>query len=227
MQSVTLKFETQNYRIKEAFNTLRTNIDLAGVDVKVVCITSATPSEGKSSTSFDLAKAYAQDGKKVLLIDADMRKSVLKEKGHAYDVTFGLSTFLAGKSPLKETMCSTDVPNFYVMFAGPVPPNPSELLGSDRFAHLIKVARESFDMVIIDTPPLGNVIDTAVIAKQCDGAILVIKYKGISRKFISQVKKQLTSTGCKILGAVLTMVDMSGNSYYGKYYGKYYGNENK
>lgn len=223
MQNVELKFETQDYRTKEAFKTLRTNIDLSGDNIKVICVTSCTPGEGKSTVAYDLAKAYAQNGKKTLLIDADLRKSVLRAKNKGGKIKLGLTNYLAGKATLDESLCVTDIDRMYLIFAGPVPPNPSELLGNNRFAQLIKIARDTFDMIIIDTPPLGSVIDTAVIAKKCDGAVIIVKQKSISRKFAINVKNQLENTGCKILGCVLNQVDLSGSRYYGKYYGKYYG----
>ena len=111
-----------------------------------------------------------------------------------------------------------------MIFAGPVPPNPSGLVGNDRFAKMVEEARATFDMIIIDTPPIGSVIDAAVISKVCDGGILVIGAGDISYKFARKSKEQLEMTGCKLLGCVLNKVDMTGNSYYGKYYGKYYGN---
>ncbi|MDD6102247.1 MAG: polysaccharide biosynthesis tyrosine autokinase [Clostridiales bacterium] len=224
MQNIVLKSEELDYRTKEAFKTLRTNIDLSGDSVKVICLTSCMPNEGKSSVAFNLATAYAQDGKKTLLIDADLRKSVMKFKVQEGLVKTGLTNFLAGKATLDEAICATDIERLYTIFAGPVPPNPSELLGNSRFSKLIEIARETFDMVIIDTPPLGSVIDTAVIAKNCDGAALVIAQKQISRRFIVRVKSQLETTGCRILGCILNKVDLSDNAYYGKYYGKYYGN---
>ncbi|MFQ7394556.1 MAG: polysaccharide biosynthesis tyrosine autokinase [Lachnospira eligens] len=116
---------------------------------------------------------------------------------------------------------ASDVPNFCMIFAGPVPPNLSELVGNDRFVKMVEEARATFDMIIIDTPPI-SVIDAAVISKVCDGGILVIGAGDISYKFARKSKEQLEMTGCK-LGCVLTKVDMTGNSYYGKYYGKYYG----
>ena len=106
---------------------------------------------------------------------------------------------------------------------GPVPPNPSELVGNERFAQMIEETRNTFDMVIIDTPPIGSVVDAAVISKVCDGGILVIGAGDISYKFARKSLEQLEKTGCKILGSMLNKVDVSGSSYYGKYYGKYYG----
>ena len=116
----------------------------------------------------------------------------------------------------------TDKPEFYIIFTGQTAPNPSELLGNAYFRKLIAFARETFDYVIIDCPPLGSVIDAAIVAKECDGAILVIETNHVGYKFVQRVKKQLEQSGCKILGAVLNKVEMGGKEY--GYYGKGYYN---
>ena len=223
MQTIELKERLLDYRSKEAFKMLRTNIDFTGSDLKVICITSCTPNEGKSNISFEVAKSYAQLGKKVLLVDADLRKSVMRQRHKKGKVRLGLVNYLVGKCELDEALCETDVNNLYMIFSGPVPPNPSELLGSWKFTEMIRNAREEYDMVIIDTPPLGSVIDAAVVSKCCDGAVIVIAAGNVSYRFARKVKEQLDVAECRILGCVLNKVDLSGKSYYGKYYGKYYG----
>ncbi len=223
MQTIELKERLLDYRSKEAFKMLRTNIDFTGSDLKVICITSCTPNEGKSNISFEVAKSYAQLGKKVLLVDADLRKSVMRQRHKRGKVRLGLVNYLVGKCELEEALCETDVDNLYMVFSGPVPPNPSELLGSWKFTEMIRNAREEYDMVIIDTPPLGSVIDAAVVSKCCDGAVIVIAAGNVSYRFARKVKEQLDVAECRILGCVLNKVDLSGKSYYGKYYGKYYG----
>ena len=139
----------------------------------------------------------------------------------------GLSHYLSGQADLNDVICRTQEAGLFVIFAGVVPPNPSELLGQKRFAHLIENAKANYDYVIIDAPPLGNVIDAAVISKVCDASVLVVAAKSVSYKFVRTVKEQLEKTGCPILGVVLNKVDMKQNKYYGKYYGNYYGNGNK
>ncbi len=231
MQHVSLRFDkSEDYRIREAFKTLRTNIEFSGADLKVICVTSCTPNEGKSSVAMEMAKAFAEAGRKTLLIDADMRKSVLVGRYKTGAVRLGLTHVLVGREKLSDVICSTNFPKLYMVFAGPVPPNPSELLGSESFEALIAKVRELFDMVIVDTPPLGSVIDAAVAAKKCDGTILIIENNSVSYRFAQNVKDQLEKSGSRILGVVLNKVDMSSKSYghygghYGKYYGKYYGN---
>lgn len=225
MQNVKLQFEKKNndYRIREAFKTLRSNIEFCGGDVKVIAVTSCTPNEGKSSVAMEMARAFAEAGSKTMLIDADMRKSVLVGRYKTGAVRKGLTHCLIGKANYLEVMCETNVPNLYVTFSGPVPPNPSELLGGEKFCSILNVLRSSFDYVIVDTPPLGSVIDAAVAAKSCDGTVLVIESNAISYCFAQKVKEQLDKTGSRILGVVLNKVDMNGKGYYG-HYGKYYGN---
>lgn len=224
-QTVTLTEEYEmDFRVVEAFKTLRANLEFAGEDVKVIAVTSCTPNEGKSSIAMNLAKAIAESGKKVILIDADLRKSVLVGRYKTGFVRYGLTHFLSGQKNFQDVYCNTNVKNLYVAFAGPVPPNPSELLGGKYFAAMIKSLRSIFDYVIIDTPPLGSVIDSAVVAKQCDGCILVVASNEISYKFAQKIKEQLEMAGCKILGCVLNKVKIKKKKYYGKYYGNYYGN---
>ena len=138
MQTIELKERLLDYRSKEAFKMLRTNIDFTGSDLKVICITSCTPNEGKSNISFEVAKSYAQLGKKVLLVDADLRKSVMRQRHKRGKVRLGLVNYLVGKCELEEALCETDIDNLYMVFSGPVPPNPSELLGSWKFTEMIQ-----------------------------------------------------------------------------------------
>lgn len=233
MQQIELKREELDYKSREAYKTLRTNVEFSGKDIKIVAVTSCTPNEGKSSISYELANSFAQSGKKVLLVDADLRKSVLVRRHHKGKVRLGLVHYLVGKYPFEEVCCETNIKNLNMVFAGPVPPNPSELLGNDQFKKMLEEARKTYDLVVVDTPPLGSVIDSAIVAKQCDGVMLVIANGEISYRFAQKVKEQLDKAECHILGCVLNKVNMSKGGrygyygrYYGKYYGKYYGNYN-
>ena len=224
MQSINInEYMELDFRTNEAYKTLRTNIGFCGDDIKIIAVTSCTPKEGKSSVSFNLAKSIAQAGNRVLLLDADLRKSVLVGRYKAGKVNLGLTHYLSGQVGFEETVCSTNIPNLHMVFAGPVPPNPSELLGKKHFKALMKLLPTLYRYIIIDTPPLGSVIDSAVIAKECDGVVLVIESGVISYKFAQRVKDQLIKSGSNILGVILNKVDLSGKGYYGKYYGKYYG----
>ena len=221
MQDVSIKLDNLDFRSKEAFKTLRTNIEFSGSHVQAVFFTSTIPNEGKSTVSFECACSFAEAGKRVLFVDADLRKSVLKSRYKSGRVKFGFSHYLVGKNDFEEVICETDVPNLYLVFSGPVPPNPSELLASERFIDFIRAAKANFDYIIIDAPPIGSVIDAAIISRQCDGGILVVGSGDISYRFARKSVEQLQVAGCKILGCVLNKVDVTG----GKYYGNYYGND--
>lgn len=225
MQQIVIgKLKKLDYSSAEAYKSLRTNLQFCGKKIKVIGLTSCIPNEGKSSVAINIARSFAETDKRVLLIDADMRKSVLVGRHKITKAANGLSHFLSGNRDLNEVMCETNVPNLYMMLAGPTPPNPSELLGSDVFKQLIEDARNHFDYIIIDNPPLGSVTDAAVVSQVCDGMCLVLTANEISYKFAQKVKEQLEKTGCRILGVILNKVKVKKNGYYGKYYGKYYGN---
>ncbi|MBE6708597.1 MAG: CpsD/CapB family tyrosine-protein kinase [Ruminococcaceae bacterium] len=221
---VNLKSYVQDdYSMKEAYKIFRTNLQFCGDDVHVIAVTSCMPNEGKSTISLELSKSLAELGKKVLLIDADLRKSVLVSKYADQTGIEGLSQFLSGQAALQDVLYSTQYPNFFVIFSGAFPPNPVELLSKTKFKDFIDNAKNTFDYIIIDCPPLGSVIDAAVIASSCDSSIMVISANSISAKFAKNVKNQLEKSGCRILGAVLNNVEDKGNGYYSKYYyQKYY-----
>lgn len=222
--SISLLEGLQDYEALEAFKTLRTNIGFSGENMQVVCVTSALPGDGKSTVSYNLARAFASAGKKTLLIDADMRKSVMRKQiWKGGDPGQGLVYYLSGHRSYDETVCATNIRTLDVIFSGQFPPNPSELLGSRRFAALVNQARNEYRIIIIDTPPIGSVIDAAVVAGACDGAVLVLKDGAVSRRLAQRCRDQLEAAKAPILGCVLNEVDLSANRYYGHYYGKYYG----
>ncbi len=207
-----------NYTMKEAYKSLRTNIQFCGDDVRVIAITSCMPNEGKSTITLELSKSLAELGKKVLLIDGDLRKSVLVNKYADAVGIEGLSQFLSGQAVLQDVLYSTQFPNFYMIFSGAFPPNPVELLSKNKFKDFVENAKSTFDYILIDCPPLGNVIDAAVIASVCDSAIMVISSNSVSYKFAKNVKSQLEKSGCRILGAVLNNVEEKNGGYYNRYY---------
>ena len=225
MKTVTISLsELQNdYQSMEAYKSLRTNIQFCGNDKKTLLFTSCTPNEGKSSVTLNLACSMAETGKKVILIDCDLRKSVIYGKITVKEETPGLAHYLSRQASLKDVVCSTNIKNLYMILPGPVPPNPAELLGNAYFDNMLATLREIYDYVIIDSPPLGSVIDSAVIAQKCDGAVLVLESGAVGRRFVQSVKRQLEKTGCPILGVILNKVDLKKQGYYGKQYGKYYG----
>lgn len=229
MKTTTLKVTKKfNYSVREAFKTLRTNFLFCGDDIKTVLITSCVKNEGKSTISIELAKSLALSEKKVLLIDSDLRKSVFATKYTTNDGNIlGLSEYLSGQAEYEDVLYSTDNENLNMIFAGAVPPNPVELLGSNKFRALVKEAREQYDYVIIDAAPLGAVIDASAISAFVDGAILVVTANEISYRFAQDIKIQLEKSNCKVLGAILNRIPMRSGSYYNNYYKKYYGRYKK
>lgn len=222
MKEVKIYRPELDYSVNESYKSLRTNLLFCGEDKQVIAITSCMPHEGKSTVSLNLALSLADSGKKVLLIDADLRRSVLMGRTAVDGEVLGLSHLLSHQETLENVIYSTNIPRFHIIYAGAVPPNPAELLGGDYFKRILMVVKKVYDYVIIDTPPLGSVIDSAVIADKCDGAIMVMEAGAISYRFASEVKEQLAKCDCSILGVILNKVDMSKKSYYGKYYyGKY------
>ncbi|MBE6674487.1 MAG: CpsD/CapB family tyrosine-protein kinase [Ruminococcaceae bacterium] len=217
-----------NYSVREAFKTLRTNFLFCGDDIKTVLITSCVKNEGKSTISIELSKSLALSEKKVLLIDSDLRKSVFATKYTSNEGNIlGLSEYLSGQAEYDDVLYSTDNENLHMIFAGAVPPNPVELLGSNKFRTLVKQAREQYDYVIIDAAPLGAVIDASAISAFVDGAILVVTANEISYRFAQDIKIQLEKSDCKVLGAILNRIPMRSGSYYNNYYKKYYGRYKK
>ena len=220
----------QNYFFEEAIKTLRTNIQFAGMDIKTITVTSCYPNEGKSDIAFQLAKEIGNMNKKVLFVDADIRKSSMMNRYQVKSRVSGLTQYLSGQVGRNEIFYNTNFPNLDIIFAGPMAPNPSELLEQASFEALMEFERSFYDYVIVDTPPIGNLIDAAVVAKQCDGAILVIESGAVSRRVAEKAKEQLEKSGCRVLGAVLNKVDMRRDRYYSRYsskYSNYYNSSNE
>ncbi|CDD72961.1 CpsD/CapB family tyrosine-protein kinase [Anaerostipes amylophilus] len=227
MKKVTMNLpEVKDYRLTEGLNQLKTNLAFCGKDIKVITITSSVQNEGKSSVAFDLSKTMAEGGKKILMVDADLRKSVLAAKYHIQGIDKGLSHYLTGQAEIEDIIYETETEGFYLSVAGPLSPDPTSLLDSDQFQKFIDKVREDYDYVIIDAPPLGVVIDAAIIGKYCDGAVLVIEQGVIKRKVVQDVIKQLKRGKVRILGAVLNKVDERIGAYGAydyKYSYSYYG----
>lgn len=224
MQTISInRPDTLDFHGKEAYKTLRTNLEFMGEDVKVISVTSCMPNEGKSSVTINLALSLTETGKSVLFVDADMRKSILTGRYKIRNAKKGLSHYLSGQCTMEEVISITNVERFHMVTAGPVPPNPSELLQSQRFESLLNVAVKNYDYIIIDCPPLGSVVDGLIVGRASDGVALVIESGAVSYKFAQKIKKQLEMAECRLLGVVLNKVDLKSGSYYGKYYGKYYG----
>ena len=214
--------------ISEAYKKLRSNVQFSGRHNRVIGITSTIPNEGKSIIAMNLAFSLSELGKRVIFIDADLRHSVLIGRYKVGRQVKGLTHYLSGVNSFDEIVCETNVKNLHMVFSGTVPPNPSELLESVYFRELVKQLRQAYDYVIIDTPPIGAVIDAAIVGKECDGVLLVIGSGDISYKGVQRTESQLRASGSKIIGVALNKVPMGkAGRGYGKYgYGGYggYGN---
>lgn len=226
MKHLHMEFAKPDYFVEEAYKTLRTNLQFCGNEKKVINITSCMASEGKSTVSLLLARSLSEVGKRVLLIDADMRKSAfwgtLTAAVHEQKI-YGLSHFLSGQASLEEVLYQLEnTPGMYMIFSGTFPPNPSELLENSKFKDLLEASRKQFDYILVDTPPLGAVIDSAVIASKSDGSILVIEANVVGRELAADIMNQLKKTGCPVLGVVMNKVDMRHGEYDEKYIKKYY-----
>ena len=212
-------------KAEEHYNALRTNIQLSGDNLKVLAISSVKPGEGKSTTSTNIAWAFARAGYKTLLVDADIRNSVMSGVFKSREKITGLTDFLAGTADLSNGLCDTNIENLFVIQAGPVSPNPTALLQSENFATMIDTLRKYFDYVIVDTAPIGMVIDATIITQKCDASILVTASGETKRRDVLKVKEQLEQTGIPCLGVVLNKINTEVEKYgaYGVYgsYGAY------
>lgn len=223
MQTLKLKVQRLPYELNEELKLLRTNIQFCGDDKRVLLVTSSYSGEGKSSIVLDLARSFTELGKKVLLIDADMRKSILAKRFNSQNEVLGLSHFLSGQCKGNDVICRTNIKNLFVVHCGKVPPNPAELISRPQMASLIDIGREFCDYVIVDCPPVGMVIDAAVLAPLCDGAIVVVEAGKIKYRMAQDVIDKIKVTKCPILGVILNKVEIPKNKgYYGRSYGKYY-----
>ncbi|MDO4322034.1 MAG: CpsD/CapB family tyrosine-protein kinase [Lachnospiraceae bacterium] len=229
-QKVTPKISELPFQAKEAINVLRGNIQLSGYDLKTVAVTSAVSHEGKSSIAFRLAKSMASLHKKTLYLDCDIRNSTTLSRYEIEQKVEGLTEFLCGNIPLLDAIYKTDDPYMDIVFTGAVAPNPSELISGPLFEKMITYVRGNYDYVIVDTPPVNPVIDGTLIARHCDGTVMVIESGLTERDQAVKAKKQLEYAGVKVLGAVLNKVGAEKGGYgyggYGYGYGYGYGQEN-
>ena len=207
-----MKVELKNYKElddarAEAYKILNTNITFSGDDIHVIAVTSSQPDEGKSDVAFHIADTFAKNGNKTLVIDADNRKSVQQKRAGVTENVSGLSYYLTDKvKNISEIIAQTDVDNLSFIFAGPRIPDPAEKFESGKFKELISVLRDEYDYIIVDCPPLGLVLDASIIAKNCDGAVIVIEEGKVRRNQALQVREQLEKSNVNILGTVLNKV---------------------
>jgi len=184
---------------------------------KILACTSALPGEGKSTTIANLAVTFAQQGQKVLLVDTDLRKPILHQMMGVSNRK-GLTTLLNKNATIAEVISSTNTNNLYILPSGPIPPNPSELLGSKRMTKVIKGLSAKYDLILFDTPPVLSVTDAQVLGNRCDGVVLVLKMYQTEKKNLIKAKELLDRAQVNVIGVVVNGADaksMKYNYYYG------------
>ena len=205
--------------VAEAYRMLRTNLQFSDIDHprRVLLMTSCGPLEGKSVTAANLSIVMAQSGKRVILVDADLRRP-MQHKVFELEDAFGLTTILLNPSmPLDDVLQATSVPNLRVLTCGPIPPDPSELLSSKRMADVITTLRQVADIVIFDTPPALVVTDASVLSTRADGVLMVVQAGRTRRTAAKQAKEALVAVGANIVGVVLNRLEVHNGSYYTYY----------
>ena len=216
--------EKESVTFNEEIKKIRTNIKFSSVkeDIKVICVTSSLPGEGKSLISANLAASFAQYSENVLLIDCDMRKG---RQSKLFNIPandeLGLSKLLINKNwenDYKNYIKQTKIKGLSVIPTGIYPPNPSELLTSERFLNLLMKLREEYDRIILDCPPIEGLSDALVVSSISDTTVLVAKYKSTPMNLLEKSKKALDKIGSKISGVILNQVDKEQNTYYYGYY---------
>lgn len=205
--------------ITEQYRTIRTNIQFSNVDsdIRSIMVTSSFPSEGKSTTTANLAVVFAQQGKKVLFVDADLRKPTIQYT-FQLENHVGLTNVLTRQTTLRSAVQTSHIESLSILTSGPIPPNPAELLGSQTMEDLMNEMYENYDIIIFDTPPVLPVADANILANLCHGIVLVVKSGGVDRDSALKATEILKGAKGKLLGAVVNQKKQSeGNYYY--YYG--------
>lgn len=231
MKQIDMNIRALPYAVEEAMNRLRVNIKFCGKNTKKILVISSVPNEGKSTVSVHLWKMLAEAGFPTVLVDLDLRKSVLRDRLEfkSDGEIQGLDYYLSGLSEYQNVVYETNISNGYIVPVSNLLENPSALLEDPRMGELLDRLAEDYRYVIIDSPPLDSVADGALIASLCDGAILVVRSGMTSRRLVKQSVQQLERVRCRLLGMVLNRVETKSRAYqkyygkYGNYYSDYYG----
>lgn len=203
----------------ECCRTIRTNLTFMSADepIRTLVVTSASPREGKTTVTTNLAISLAQSGKRVLMVDTDLRRPRI-HRAFGVPGGLGITSIIAGDQSLEGAVAHTDVPNLHILPCGPIPPNPSELLHSQKFRELVDVALTLYDRIVFDSPPLGAVTDAAVLAPQLDASLVVVKADSTTRDALSSALRQLRDVGAVVVGSVLNDIDPKQKGYGSDYY---------
>ena len=208
--------------ISEQYRAIRTNIEYSNVDqnTKTILVTSSDKNEGKTTTVSNLAVSFANLNKKVLLIDCDLRNASIHKMFKLNNI-YGLTDILAKDRAVDKCIQKTELENLYVLTAGATPPNPAEILSSEKMKNLIEDLKNIYDYIFIDTPPIGLVTDAGVLSSFTDGVVLVVKSESVEKKYLEETKKKLDAVDARILGAILNSYKSEKKDYeYYSYYGK-------
>lgn len=206
--------------VSEQFRTLRTNVNFSMPDkeLKTFLVTSSSPGEGKSTVAANTAVVFAQEGKKVLLVDADMRKPTVHYTFHLTN-TLGVSNLLTRQATVAEVVKTSEIENLDIITCGPIPPNPAELLSSQTMNKVIEVMKEIYDIIIFDAPPVLSVADAQILANKCEGTILIMSAGTTEKVEAQKAKEALVSSQANIIGVVLNNFELQKDHYYYQYYG--------
>ena len=220
-KATIVHIETMDYSGNEALNTICSNLTFAGRTFKKIVFTSCSAGEGKSYLTMQIAINLAKRGKRVVLVDADLRRSFMIKRNaiETSEEWVGLAHYLAGYSELNDILYSTNIADLYFVPIGRDVANPVPLLDSAYFSQLLDTLAANFDLVLVDAPPVGLVIDAAEIAQACDGVVFVIEYNKTRRREVRDAQKQMMQAECPILGCVINKVtfdSLSAKKYYNK-----------
>ena len=205
------RFPALDYACSEALNTLCTNLSYCGREVRSILFTSRYEQEGKSGIAMNVMRTLASYGKRVLLVDADLRCSTLARRyrfTYAQRENAGLAQHLAGMCELQDVVYRTNLPGAFILPAGHEVLNSMQLLASYRYGEMMDALRDEFDIVLVDSPPAGLIVDAIEIARYCDGAVIVVEYNRGRVQDVADVAANLAKTGCKVLGAVMNGVNL-------------------
>lgn len=231
MKQATIKrFSALDYSGNEALNSICSNLSFSRRAVKKIVITSCSAEEGKSFVTMQIARNFARRGRRVVIVDCDLRRSLLiKRYGIETEGEWtGLAHYLVGYNSLEDVLYATNVSGMYIIPAGRDVANPLPLLDTQYYSELLDRLAEMFDVVLVDAPPLGLVIDAAEIARVCDGAIFVVEYNKTRRRELAEIRDQMEQAGCPILGCVINKMkfdSLSAKKYYNKTYYNHYSSE--